>query len=202
MLKSFMKGSLYDDKEMPKEEKKSLEIPRDVNEANPRVYFEISIGNSESKRVEFELFKNVTPLTAENFRQLCVGPTPETDGKYYKGSIFHRVIKAFMIQGGDFQFANGTGGNSIYGKKFNDENFIYKHTQKGLLSMANSGPNTNGSQFFITLKETPWLDGKHVVFGRVIKGMEFILEIEGIKTDSQDKPTEIVQIVDCGEIKH
>jgi len=199
MFKNMMKTSLYDDKEMPVT-KIEKSIPKDVNPSNPRVYFEISIGGTESKRVEFELFKDVTPRTAENFRQLCVGPTSESKG-YYKDSIFHRVIKDFMIQGGDFENSNGTGGRSIYGGKFEDENFVYKHTQSGLLSMANSGKDTNGSQFFVTLKETNWLDGKHVVFGRVIKGMEFIREIEKVSTNGQDRPNEKVKIVDCGEIK-
>ena len=105
-----------------------------------------------------------------------------------------------MMQGGDFENANGTGGCSIYGKKFDDENFYYKHSKSGLLSMANSGPNTNGSQFFITFKETPWLDGKHVVFGRVTNGMDVINEVEEITTSDQDKPTKEVKIVDCGQL--
>jgi len=201
LYKNFMKHSLYDDKELPKPSKsEGKPIPKDIDPSNPKVYFEISVGGKESKRVEFELFKNIVPKTAENFRQLCVGGVPETQGKYYKGSIFHRVIKDFMIQGGDFQNSNGTGGSSIYGTKFEDENFEYKHTQPGLLSMANSGVNTNGSQFFVTLKDTPWLDGKHVVFGRVIKWFEVMKEIEGVSTDGQDKPKEEVKIVDCGEI--
>ena len=200
MFKSMFKHSLYDDKDMPKEKPGSKEIPKEVDPSNPKVYFEISIGGSESKRVEFELFKNVVPKTAENFRQLCVSGTDATGNKFYKNSIFHRVIKDFMLQGGDFDNFNGTGGKSIYGNKFEDENFEYKHTQPGLLSMANAGPNTNGSQFFVTMKETQWLDGKHVVFGRVIKGMEVCREIESMKTDGQDKPSEEVKIVDCGEI--
>jgi len=199
MFKSFMKKSLYDDKEMPTEKVDPKAVPKDVDPSNPRVYFDISIGGSESKRIEFELFKNITPLTAENFRQLCISGE-KTGGKYYKGSIFHRIIKDFMIQGGDFDNFNGTGGKSIYGNKFEDENFEYKHSEPGLLSMANSGQNTNGSQFFITLKDTPWLDGKHVVFGRVIKGMEVVREVEKIATDSQDKPNEKIEVVECGEV--
>lgn len=197
--KSLLKQSLYDDKEMPAPKKEGRSVPKEINPENPRVYFDISIGGTESKRMEFELFKDVVPLTAENFRQLCISGE-KTGGKYYKNSIFHRVIKDFMIQGGDFDNFNGTGGKSIYGNKFNDENFEYKHTQSGLLSMANSGPNTNGSQFFITSKDTPWLDGKHVVFGRVTKGLEVLREIENLECDDQNKPSEEVKIVECGEI--
>jgi len=202
MFKSFLKTSLYEDmpvKETPKGVP-AVSIPKEVNPSNPKVFFDITIGENEPKRIEFELFKDIVPLTAENFRSLCVGTTIENKKLHYKGSIFHRVIKDFMIQGGDFENSNGTGGCSIYGRKFNYENFIYKHTQEGLLSMANSGVNTNGSQFFITSKDTPWLDGKHVVYGRVIKGMEVLREIEGLKTNDQDAPSVEVKIFDCGEI--
>ncbi len=201
LYKSFLKKSIYDDiplKENPQD------IQEKINPDNPKVFFDLKIRESEEpKRIEFELFADKVPKTAENFRALCTGEK-KTNGNnlHYKGSIFHRIIKDFMMQGGDFENANGTGGSSIYGRKFEDEKFTYKHSTGGLLSMANSGPNTNGSQFFITFKDTPWLDGKHVVFGKVIKGFEYCKEVEQLETDSQDKPTNPVIIVDCGEIKN
>jgi peptidylprolyl isomerase len=194
LYKSFLKTSLYDDKEVKESPK---DIPDTVNEKNPKVFFELQIGDDPNlKRIEFELFADKVPKTAENFRVLCTG---EKEGLTFKNSIFHRVIKGFMMQGGDFENANGTGGSSIYGRKFDDENFHYKHNKEGLLSMANSGPNTNGSQFFITFKETPWLDGKHVVFGRVIKGMDIVKEVEAINTNDQDVPSTPVRILNCGQ---
>jgi cyclophilin family peptidyl-prolyl cis-trans isomerase len=144
---------------------------------NPKVYFDITLGKSEAKRVVFELFAHKVPKTAENFRALCTGEMGEsTKGVplHFLNSIFHRIIPGFMMQGGDFTENNGTGGESIYGGKFEDEAFPFKHSQPGLLSMANTGPNANGSQFFITFKETPSLDKKHVIFGKVVEGWEFI----------------------------
>ncbi|KAL1958526.1 hypothetical protein VTO42DRAFT_4390 [Malbranchea cinnamomea] len=171
--------------------------------ARPRVYFDIQIGNRQEGRIVFELYNDVVPKTAENFRALCTGEKGTgKSGKplSYKGSIFHRVIKQFMIQGGDFTAFNGTGGESIYGEKFDDENFELKHDRPFLLSMANSGPGTNGSQFFVTTVATPHLDGKHVVFGEVINGKSIVRKIENQPTDSNDKPHTEVKVVDCGEL--
>ncbi|KAK2733767.1 peptidyl-prolyl cis-trans isomerase cpr6 [Onygenales sp. PD_40] len=171
--------------------------------ARPRVYFDLAIGNKPEGRVVFELFSDVVPKTAENFRALCTGEKGQgKSGKplSYKGSIFHRIIKQFMIQGGDFTMFNGTGGESIYGEKFDDENFELKHDRPFLLSMANSGPGTNGSQFFVTTVPTPHLDGKHVVFGEVVNGKGLVRKIEKLTTDSGDKPHQEVKVVDCGQL--
>lgn len=169
---------------------------------NPSVFFDISIGGKPAGRLTFELFADVVPTTAENFRALCTGEKGTgRSGKLltYKGSSFHRIIPDFMCQGGDFTAGNGTGGESIYGLKFEDENFKLKHDQPGLLSMANAGPNTNGSQFFITTTITPWLDGKHVVFGVLREGMEVLQAMEACGTNS-GRPSAAVTITDCGEL--
>lgn len=168
-----------------------------------RVFFDIKIGQQDAGRIAFELFDDVVPKTADNFRALCTGEKGiGQQGKplTYKGSIFHRVIKQFMIQGGDFTAFNGTGGESIYGEKFPDENFELKHDRPFLLSMANSGPGTNGSQFFVTTVATPHLDNKHVVFGEVINGKSIVRKIENMATAS-DKPKTDVTVVNCGELK-
>ncbi|KAJ1912533.1 peptidyl-prolyl cis-trans isomerase cpr6 [Tieghemiomyces parasiticus] len=171
---------------------------------NPRVYFDINIGDEPEGRIVMELYADVVPKTAENFRALCTGEKGDSSHAgvplSYKGCTFHRVIRNFMIQGGDFTAHNGTGGESIYGEKFEDENFERIHDQPFLLSMANAGPGTNGSQFFITTAATPHLDGKHVVFGRVLKGKDVVRAIEYLKTGENDKPVVPVTIVDCGEL--
>ncbi|KAI8064516.1 peptidyl-prolyl cis-trans isomerase A1 [Gongronella butleri] len=164
--------------------------------SNPRVFFDVSAGGSPLGRIVMELRPDVVPKTAENFRALCTGEK----GFGYKDSIFHRVIPDFMLQGGDFTNFNGTGGKSIYGAKFADENFQLKHTTPGLLSMANAGPGTNGSQFFITTVPCPWLDGKHVVFGSVVEGMDVVKKVEALGSSPSGKTKKEIKITDCGQL--
>lgn len=181
----------------------NMMTPSNMHEhTNPVVFFDISLGGESLGRVKMELFADVTPRTAENFRQFCTGESKDIQGRPqgYKNSKFHRVIKDFMIQGGDFVNGDGTGSRSIYGtSKFPDENFTLRHDRAGLLSMANSGPNTNGCQFFITTTPAPFLDSKHVVFGQVVDGMDIVRMVENTRT-TRDKPNQDVTVVQCGEM--
>lgn len=176
-----------------------------INAANPKTFFEITIGGKPAGRIEFELFADVVPKTAENFRALCTGEKGiGRSGKalYFKNSKFHRIIPNFMCQGGDFTRGNGTGGESIYGDRFNDESFAGKagvHFGPGTLSMANAGPDTNGSQFFICTSDTTWLNKKHVVFGQIISGYDVIKKMEAVGSAAGSTFQEVA-IANCGVV--
>ena len=179
---------------------KKDDVPPDTT-FTEKVFFDVHAGDESMGRIVFGLYGKVVPKTTENFRALCTGEKGNTSGGvplHYKGSPFHRIIPNFMCQGGDFTRGDGTGGESIYGEKFADENFRLKHTKPGLLSMANAGPGTNGSQFFITTTETPHLDGRHVVFGEVIEGYdEVVKKMEALGSQS-GKTEKDITIADCG----
>ncbi|KAI9317709.1 peptidyl-prolyl cis-trans isomerase H [Dichotomocladium elegans] len=172
-----------------------------ATEERPIVFFDISIGDVPIGRMKMELYSDICPKTAENFRQLCTGEYKRNGvPQGFKNCLFHRVIKDFMVQGGDFIKGDGTGSMSIYGDKFEDENFTVKHTQAGLLSMANSGPNTNGCQFFITCDKCDFLDGKHVVFGHLVDGLLTLRKIENVSTGQNNRPKLPVRITECGQM--
>lgn len=165
------------------------------------MFFDINIGGEDAGRIKMELFADKAPRTAENFRQLCTGEYRiNSKPQGYKNSPFHRIIKGFMAQGGDFVKGNGSGRLSIYGETFADENFKLQHTGPGILSMANSGPDSNACQFFLTLAETPWLDNVHVVFGKLIDGLLTLRKIENVPTDADNKPKLPVLISECGQM--
>jgi len=170
---------------------------------NPVVFFDVTIGGQPAGRIKMELFAHMAPKTAENFRQLCTGEMKK-GGKPvgYKGCAFHRIIKGFMLQGGDFVNGDGTGCTSIYGENFDDENFDIKHTGPGIMSMANSGPGTNGCQFFITCEKCEWLDGKHVVFGKLVDGPSLLTvrKLENVSVGANSKPKLQCVISECGEL--
>ncbi|KAG6447965.1 hypothetical protein O3G_MSEX005268 [Manduca sexta] len=186
-----------DDADMEKTEAASNGIPaKPAEKRNPQVYFDVTVNRQEIGRIIMMLRADIVPRTAENFRALCT----HEKGFGYQGSSFHRIIPEFMCQGGDFTNHNGTGGKSIYGNKFEDENFTLKHTGPGILSMANSGPNTNGSQFFLCTAKTEWLDGKHVVFGHVIAGMDVVKKMERFGSKGGSVSAKVV-ISNCGELQ-
>jgi len=200
--KMFAKESIY--KEVAPKIKSTLVKFPDYDPANPKVFLEIQVGSRDPRILVFELIKSKVPKTCENFRVFCTGEKVSPYRSYsYKDSYFHKVIKNFMMQGGDIEKRDGTGGYSIYGDKFEDENFFLPHSQAGILSMANQGPDANGCQFFITFKKTPWCNGKNVAFGRLIQGFDFLLnELQSVETATEFYiPKLPIRIINCGEYK-
>lgn len=177
-----------------KSDEKLRKVERFIHVNRPIVYLDIAINDRPAGRIAIELRPDIVPKTSENFRALC---THEM-GFGYRGSTFHRIIPSFMCQGGDFTNNNGTGGYSIYGDVFNDENFKLKHTGPGVVSMANAGHHTNGSQFFICTAKTSWLDGMHVVFGEVVNGMDIVMKMAKYGSPSGEVSA-VIRIIDCGE---
>ena len=192
---SKIETNIKKNKEPIKNKKISMQKKQVKRKISSNIIMLIEYNNTKYP-VEINLFDKDVPLTCKNFRHIAM---KGINGKTYNNSIFHRVIKDFMLQGGDILNGNGTGSISLYGDNFKDENFIYKHDQPGLLSMANSGPNTNGSQFFITTVPTPHLDNKHVVFGKVVNGLETIIKLQNIDTDNDDAPLNPLKIISIKE---
>jgi cyclophilin family peptidyl-prolyl cis-trans isomerase len=197
---SDTKNEHFDNNENSIQNIEQINKPINFEDTNSNPYFDIGVDSEHVGRIVFQLFDDEVPKTCKNFRYLCSHGLFNKNKPSYQDTSFHRVIKDFMLQGGDITRGDGTGGYSIYGENFNDENFNLTHNQPGMLSMANAGPNTNNSQFFITTKKTPWLDNKHVVFGIVISGFDVVKHIENLDTDEKDKPSKNVTISKCGLI--
>ncbi len=198
LFKSVFRNDLYNDQKLVVKEKW---IPTDVNPDNPKVFFYIRVGTKSGRRVEIELFKDRLPITAENFRSLCTGESnTESFQFHYKNTPFYHIDKGNFVAGGDIENKDGTGGYSIYGRNFEDEHFIYPHSQAGVVSMLNNGKDTNNSKFIITLKSISTFDEKYIVVGRVVVGMDVIWEINELGTDMNGKPYLDAMIEECGEI--
>jgi len=190
-ISSSQNHNIQKQQQQPQQQQQQQQPQQQQQQQPQNVYLDIMVDNNYMGKIVIQLYDDIVPKTAHNFRQLAIN-------KNYQHTIFHRIIKGFMIQGGDFTRGDGTGGVSIYGEKFPDENFHIKHTKPGLLSMANSGPDTNGSQFFITTVSTPHLDNKHVVFGEVVSGMNIVEHLENISTNPEDRPNVECKVSDSG----